>query len=166
MRRKSFTKGQRGSATAEFAVVAAFFFMMLILIIEMGRLFYTHNALTDAARRGARYAVLHDEDAPCVQNVVVYGETNIDPETCIPTGSALVGGLTPANVVVTYEGADLDNDPDTPQIYGTNLGTATVTIQNYSFTLGVPFIGLTITLPSYTTTLTAESSGNLPDDIS
>src|ERR1044072_6821398 len=53
--------GGRGTAMAEFVVIAAVFFMIVFGIIEFGRLLYTHNALTDAARRGARYAVLHDK---------------------------------------------------------------------------------------------------------
>ena len=54
--------GERGTTMAEFAIISVVFFMIIFGIIEFGRLFYIHNALTDAARRGARYAVLHDED--------------------------------------------------------------------------------------------------------
>jgi len=166
MRGKIFYKDERGSTMAEFAVVAGLFFLMIFGIIEFGRLLYTHNALTDAARRGARYAALHPESAPCVQNVVVYGETHIDPATCDPTGPALINNLTAANVLVQYEGADLDNDPGTPQTnYGMNLGTATVTIQNYSFNLSLPFIGRNLNMPAYSTTLTAESAGLEPPNI-
>ncbi|HET6891931.1 MAG TPA: TadE family protein, partial [Pyrinomonadaceae bacterium] len=80
---------------AEFAVVAGVFFMLIIGIIEFGRLLYTHNALTDAARRGARYAVLHPKNAACVKSVVVYGETHIDEAKCAPKGGAspLINGL-------------------------------------------------------------------------
>src|SRR5690349_20845614 len=131
---------ERGSTMAEFAVIASLFFMIIFAIIEFGRLLYTHNALTDASRRGARYAALHKEaDIGCVKNVVVYGETHVDPATCSPTGPALINNLGTANIVVSYEGADADNNPSTPPTaYGMNLGTATVSIQNYSFTLGIP----------------------------
>ncbi len=54
-------KGERGSTAVEMAMAAGVFFMMIFGIIEFGRLLYTHNALTDAARRGARYAALHQE---------------------------------------------------------------------------------------------------------
>ncbi len=157
---------QRGTTIAEFAIVSSIFFMLIFGIIEFGRLLYTHNALTDAARRGARYAALHQENKPCVRNVVVYGETHVDPNTCAPTGPALINGLATTNVVVDYDGADLDDDPATPKTsYGMNLGTATVSIQSYTFTLTLPLFGRTITMPSYTTTLTAESAGEEPDDI-
>jgi TadE-like protein len=163
---RGFCSSEKGTTVAEFAIVAGLFFMIIFGIIEFGRLLYTHNALTDAARRGARYAALHHEDAGCVQNVVVYGEKHIDPGTCAPTGPPLINGLTTDNVVVAYEGADLDGDPTTdPTSYGMNLGTATVSIENYTFDLGIPFIGRRLTMPTYTTTLTAESAGEEPDPI-
>src|SRR5512141_953817 len=102
-------KGEQGTTMAEFALISAVFFMIIFGIIEFGRLLYTHNALTDAARRGARYAVLHHEttfDEDCVKKVAVYGETHIDPVTCAVNGPPLINGLTTDNVIVTYEGAD------------------------------------------------------------
>ena len=166
MKAKDFRRSERGTTVAEFAIVAGLFFMIIFGIIEFGRLLYTHNALTDAARRGARYAALHHEDVGCVENVVVYGEKHIDPATCAPTGPPLINGLTVDNVSVLYEGADLDGDPDTPPTsYGMNLGTATVSIENFTFDLGIPFIGRTLTMPAYSTTLTAESAGEEPDPI-
>ena len=163
--RSDLSKGQRGSTVVETAMAAAVFFVMIFGIIEFGRLLYVHNALTDAARRGARYAVLHPEDAPCVTSVVVYGESHIDPDTCEPTGPALINGLTTDNVTVSYEGADLDGDPDTPNPWGTNLGTATVSIENYAFDLSIPFIGRTLNMPAYSTTLTSESAGQEPNPL-
>src|SRR5215212_5227487 len=95
--------GECGATMAEFAIIAVVFFMIIFGIIEFGRLFYTHNALTDAARRGARYAVLHEvTDRECVKKVVVYGETHVNPSTCVETGPALINGLTTENVTVTY----------------------------------------------------------------
>jgi Flp pilus assembly protein TadG len=144
---------------AEFAIVSGVFFMIVIGIIEFGRLLYTHNALTDAARRGARYAVLHKEtDAACVRNVTIYGETHVNPTTCAPTGPPLINGLTTTNVVVEYAGS-------APNAYGMNLGTATVRIQNYNFNLSIPFFQTTLRMPAYTTTLMAESAGEIPPDI-
>lgn len=152
---------------AEFALIAAVFFMIIFAIIEFGRLFYTHNALTDAARRGARYAVLHQEvKLECVQNVVVYGESRVDPTTCAATGAPLINGLTTTNVFVTYAGADADNNPATPPTaYGMNLGTATVEIKNYTFNLSIPFFRQTLSMPTYVTTLTSESAGEEPSPI-
>lgn len=151
-----FKTDDSGSSMAEFAVVAAVFLMLVLGIIESGRLFYTHNALTDAARRGARYAVLHQQNVNCVKNVVVYGETHLDASCSPQSGSQpLINGLTPDNVSVAY-GAGFD----------VNNGTATVSITDFEFYLSVPLFSRTLTLPAYATTLTAESAGKIPNDIS
>ena len=169
MLRRISNKNERGTTMAEFALIAAVFFMIVFGIIEFGRLLYTHNALTDAARRGARYAALHQQAKEnCVKRVVVYGESNVDPVSCAVIGSPspLINGLGFGNVSVTYVGADTDNDPNTPATnYGSNLGTATVTISNYTFNLSIPFARRTLTMPPYTTTLTAESAGEEPSPI-
>lgn len=146
---------------AEFAVVALIFLMIVFGIIEFGRLLYTHNALTDAARRGARYAVLRPANHPCVVNAVIYGETNINATTCAPIPGdrpPLINRLGPGNVVVTYAGMD-------PFAYGMNIGTATVTIKDYDFFLSIPLFRRTLRMPSYRTTLTAESAGDVPPNI-
>jgi hypothetical protein len=170
--KRVFKKNEKGAAVAEFAVACLFFFTLLIGIIEFGRLLYTHNALTDAARRGARYAALHQQNVTCVRNIVIYGEKNVETN-CEPKSGAspLIHGLNAAGVTiaVNYSGADLDNDPEdvTPidTSYGTNLGTATVSIQNFTFNLGIPLLNLNLTMPNYRTTLSAESAGEEPDNI-
>jgi hypothetical protein len=148
------TKGVKGSSIAEFAVVAGVFFMIIIGIIEFGRLFHTHNALTDATRRGARFAVLRQQDVACVKNAVVYGETHLDANCTPVTGaSPLIHGLSVSHVSVSYDAFEL------------NKGTATVSITGYTFTLGIPFLHRNLAMPSYAATLTAESAGIKPPNI-
>ena len=170
----AFRKDESGTWMAEFAIIAVVFFMLIIGIIEFGRLLYTHNALADAARRGTRYAVLHIPQVPtdglaynnakCVKNVVIYGETNLNA-SCDPTGPPLINGITSASIEVEYNGADLDNNPNSPNPCGTNLGTATVTIRNFQFNLSIPLFRMQLTMPTYATTLTAESSGYEPSPL-
>ena len=82
-------------------------------------------------------------DADQVKNVVVYGD---------PAGerSAMLPNLTTANVNVNYTD------------FGLNEGTVTVSITGYQFQFVIPIVGTTITMPSYTTTLTGESAGFIP----
>ena len=155
---------------AEFAIVALIFFAMIFGIIEFGRLLYTHNALADATRRGARYAVLHPgitaahKDA--VKYEVVYGRGVKFDDDGKPTTAPVINGLTTTMVEVTYEGEDLDGDPDTPpSAFGSNLGTATVKIVGYTFNLSIPVFGRPLSMPDYSTTLSAESAGQIPGDI-
>lgn len=162
-------QSERGTTVAEFAVVALLFFTIIIGIIEFGRLMYINNALTDATRRGARFAVLHQEaNIADVKNEVVYGSKITKDGKGNITSPPLINGLTTDMVQVIYTGVDKDGNPDTTDdftAFGTNLGTATVKINNYQFFLSIPVVGRSLTLPTYETTLTAESAGEIPDPI-
>jgi Flp pilus assembly protein TadG len=171
MKTPSNRKNERGTTIAELAVVALLFFTIVFGIIEFGRLLYTHNALTDATRRGARYASIHHgataADQLAVKNYVVYGPNGTYDVQGNATSPALINGLTPDMITVEFLGVDADGNPVTPGMtaYGTNLGSATVSIENYDFNLSIPVIGRTLRLPTYTTTSMAESAGEIPADI-
>ena len=49
--------GQRGATLVEFAIAATVLLTAIFAVLEFGRALWTHNALSDAARRGARYAI-------------------------------------------------------------------------------------------------------------
>src|SRR5258705_8171457 len=151
--------GQRGAALVEFAIGATVFLTVMFGVIEFGRALWTHNALSDAARRAARYAINQPASSPkpgvktsgtdvgpsidAIKNVAVYGD---------PAGGTqpMINDLTTANVRVNY------------QQFGLGEGTVSVTIRDYQFQFVVPIIGTTITMPNYQTTLTAESAGVIP----
>ena len=163
---RNFKSDERGSTMAEMAIIAGVFLMILISIIEFSRLLYTHNALTDAARRGARYAAIHKQSAAeCVRNVVKYGSYIDESNGCEPTGPPLINAIDTATIRVTYRGSDTDNDGVADTSYGTNLGTVTVSIENYNFNFLIPYFRVQLNMPHYTTTLPAESAGEEPADI-
>jgi Flp pilus assembly protein TadG len=140
-------RGERGTALVEFAIAATVFLTVTFAVLELGRLLWVHNALADAARRGARYAVNQPLTAAAdVKNVAIYGNA-------AGTGSPLVNDLTPAQVVVTYNN------------FGLAAGTVTVEIQNYDFRFVLPLVGATMRLPAYRTTLTGENAGLVPNPI-
>ena len=144
---RSCKTDQRGSTLVEFAIGATVFLMAMFAVLEFGRALWVHNALADAARRGARYAVLHSSaDAAQVRNVVVFGD---------PLGGSqpVVNNLGTSNVVVDYS------------TFGLNKGSVSVSITGYEFQFVIPLIGTTIQMPSYTTTLTAESAGFIPGNM-
>ncbi len=135
---------QRGATLVEFSIAATVFIMAMFAVLEFGRALWTHNALTDAARRGARYAVLHRADQiDEVKNVVVYGDA-------AGGTNPVVENLSTTNVQVNYTNFTLDG------------GTVQVTITDYQFHFVMPIIGTQIQMPNYTTTLTGESAGLLP----
>lgn len=49
----------RGQALVEFALVVPIFFLILFAIIDFGRYVYYVQILNNAAREGARYAIVH-----------------------------------------------------------------------------------------------------------
>src|SRR5438552_6565331 len=93
---KRSRKNERGASLVEFSIAATVFLLAMFAVLEFGRALWVHNALTDAARRGARYAVLHQaSDIADVKRVVVYGD---------PAGGTnpVVDNLDIPNVVVCY----------------------------------------------------------------
>ena len=144
---KFIRSNERGTTLVEFSIAATVFLVAMFAVIEFGRALWTHNALTDAARRGARYAVLHSSaDAAQVKNVVVYGDSAGGTKPLVPN-------LSTSNVTVNYSQ------------FALNKGTATVSITNYKFQFVIPIVGTTITMPSYSTSLTGESVGWIPKDM-
>jgi hypothetical protein len=55
----------RGQALVEFALVAPIFFLLLFAVIEFGRYVYQVQILNNAAREGARYAIVHGAQSLC-----------------------------------------------------------------------------------------------------
>lgn len=157
MRRKP-KSAELGATLVEFAIGASVFLMAMFAVIEFGRALWTHNALADAARRAARYAINAPASTPAgtvtsgtnigpsisdIRNVAIYGN---------PAGGTqvMVNDLTPEKINVEYTG------------FGVGEGSVTVSITNYQFQFIIPLVGTTITMPAYQTTLTAESAGVLP----
>ena len=147
MRRTTYRRDERGAALVEFAIAATVFLTVMFGLLEFSRLLWIHNALVDATRRGARYAVTQNMGAgTAIKNMTVYGNTD-------GTGTPLVDGLTTAQVFVDYNGYDLGG------------GTVTVHIENYQYRLVLPIIGTTLNMPAYSTTLTGENAGLVPPNI-
>ncbi len=147
LRIKTCRENERGSTLVEFSIGVTVFVTAMFAVLEFGRLLWVHNALTDAARRGARYAVMHAaSDETAVKNIVVYGDA-------AGSGNPMLDNLSTANVVVNYNS------------FGLNDGTVSVSITNYQFQFVIPLIGTTITMPSYKTTLTGESAGFIPANV-
>jgi Flp pilus assembly protein TadG len=157
-RRRKMRKGERGSTLLEFAIGATVFFTVMFGVIEFGRALWTHNALADAARRAARYAVSQPASNPAgtnvtgqnvgpsltaIRNVAIYGD---------PAGGTqpLIPNLGPANVNVSYSN------------FGLGDGTVSVTITGYQFQFILPLVKTSLQMPGYNTTLTAESAGVVP----
>jgi Flp pilus assembly protein TadG len=147
---KANKKNERGAALVEFAIVATVFLTVMFGVLEFGRMFWTHNALRDAARRGVRLAAVRRNDAAGIQavkNMVVFGNE-------AGTGQPIANGLSASNVAVEYVNYN-----------GIQLSSrTTVSINNYQFQFSVPLLGGTMNMPAYRTSLPGESAGYIPCD--
>ena len=145
----------------EFVFIAPFFFMLLVGIVAAGSLFFTHNAMVDATRRGARFASMQAAANPAgtirttngcdttgpsltaIRNFAIYGNA-------AGTG-ANVSGLQPANICVEYAN------------FGVQTGTVTVSVINFNYNFVIPGIARVIAMPPYRTTVPGESAGASPN---
>jgi Flp pilus assembly protein TadG len=98
IRRASVRGDERGAVIVEFAVTLPLLLLVLVGIIDFGLVFQQYEVITNAAREGARMAVLPGYAVDDVQNrVAVYltnaGVTGTPTTFVTPTQIALGGGL-------------------------------------------------------------------------
>jgi hypothetical protein len=137
---------QTGVTTVEMAIVAALMLVVLFAVLEVGRAFFTMNALEEATRRGARVGVVCQVNDPAIQQIASFADI------------ALVGGLTPAHIQVDYLANDGSVVGDPMGAY-TTISFVRVSVSDYRHQLLIPFFFRTITLPAFATTLPRESLG-------
>src|SRR6478735_7347122 len=64
-RRNPSTRRDRGQALMEFALVIPLFLLLMVALFDMGRAVFAYNTLTNAAREGARMAIVN-QDKPSI----------------------------------------------------------------------------------------------------
>ncbi len=57
----------RGQALVEFALVIPIFLFMLVALFDVGRGVFSYNTLTNAAREGARMAIVNQDKATIIE---------------------------------------------------------------------------------------------------
>lgn len=68
-----------GQALVEFALVAPLFFLLIFAIIDFGRYVYYVQILNNAAREGARYAIVHGSNGLPSSGPPAPGTVSADP---------------------------------------------------------------------------------------
>jgi Flp pilus assembly protein TadG len=109
VRRTARLRDARGAELVEFALVLPLLLMVVLGIIDFGLLFQRYEVLTNAAREGARVAVLPgyleaDVDARVAQFLVAGGLTEAPETEFVAPAGVDVGGvcITMTGVTVTY----------------------------------------------------------------
>lgn len=91
---------QRGQAAVEFALVVVFLVVLLISILEMTMFIYTYAALTNAAKEGVRYAIVHGASTGSAVSGTVKSLST-------PCATAATGSL--LSTIQTYASLSLHN---------------------------------------------------------
>lgn len=96
--RRFRVRRSRGQALVEFAFVIPLFLVLFIAVFDLGSAVFSYNSLTNAAREGARLAIVNQDSA----SVIKRAEEQL-----------FVGEIDAPNVTLNfYEPAD-DGTPDT-----------------------------------------------------
>jgi len=107
-------------------------FILLFGFMEMGRVLFYWNTAAEATRLGARLAVVCNKDATAIKTKM----------------RSMLGLLAPANIDIAYapDGCDVNT-----------CRMVTVSVTGLNVTTFIPFVPLSLTMPSFSTTLPRES---------
>ena len=100
-------RDEQGQTLVEFAFVLPIFLLLMVSIFDLGHVVWSNDALSNAAREGARYAIVHgvNSGAPAtkqqVKNVAIgwaaSAGTNVSVTVCYWSVSQCSGDVDEAN---------------------------------------------------------------------
>jgi Flp pilus assembly protein TadG len=122
MTRRHRISSEQGQTAVEFALVAPFIVALLLLVMEFGVAFHNYVTLTDAARAGARKAI-----------VARFGNGSFDDAKQAVKDSA---GALDQNILNQNGMIDI-SDPD-----GMTSGSLVTVTVKYPYSINVPLLGL------------------------
>jgi Flp pilus assembly protein TadG len=142
-------KRSRAQAMVEFALVAPIFFLLLFGIIDFGRYVYYVQILNNAAREGARYAIVHGGNSLAPSGPAAPGTVTVDP-----TGANVVNvvknyavGAIQSSAVMTVTPTwwQSTSNPDPAAVTGDGSNAREDLVQvivTYHFTPAIPLVPL------------------------
>ena len=116
---KTTFRDERGQTAVEFALIAPILVVLLLAIIQFGIAFHNYVTITDAARAGARQAII---------------------------ARFAAGNFTDAKQTVRNAASSLDQSKLTPTVTAPSMtagSLVTVTV-TYPYKIDIPLIGLTV----------------------
>ena len=105
--RNRLIRNQRGAALLETAITLPLILLVSVAIFEFGRAYQTWQVLTNAAREGARVAVINGTPVADIKAAVkkyaeIGGLTLTDAQISLDQGVALGGSWTGSQVTISY----------------------------------------------------------------
>lgn len=111
---------ERGQALVEFALVIPIFLLLLVALFDLGRAVFAYNTLTNAAREGARLAIVNQYEPSIIARakqqtaIVELNDPSVDidffqvkpdgsPDTSVPCATIAVGCLAVVSFEATYQ---------------------------------------------------------------
>ena len=116
--KQTLSRSERGQSLVELALTITILMILLAGTIDLGRAFFTYQAMRDAAQEGAAYGSLHPaEDAEIILRVL----DNLDEVIADPAADV--------EVLITISG---------PECLGSGI---TIDVNYPHFALAMPFLG-------------------------
>ena len=106
---------ERGQSITEFALILPVLLIVMAGLLDLGRLYYSYVAVTDAAGEGAAYAAIHPNDA----------------DEIVARAQDATGGL----ITIDEDMVEVYTPPDMP-------AQAIAVAVSYEFTLVTPFVNV------------------------
>jgi hypothetical protein len=124
----------------ESALVLSAFLFMIIGTLDIGRLMFMHQTLTERARKAVRWGASHAYSETAIRNVILFG-------TASPSEDANpLFGLGTTNVIVSRQ-EGIDEAPDRLRVQ----------ITGWTYRVLSPFIAGSILAPDIITSMTMEN---------
>ena len=140
MRRRAGLRDCRGQALIEFAVCSVLLLALIFAVVEFGRMMLVYTTIGNAARIGARYAIVHGSD-------------NLASTTQITTA---VNGFLKAGTITTSSATVTVGYPGKPDGTSSNCTDPGCRV---TVTVSYPYDPLVTYFPLGTITLTSSSQG-------
>lgn len=94
-----FSGASRGQEMVEFAIILPLLVLFLVGVFDLGRLFHAAIVVTNAAREGARYAMMYPDDIAGIDGAAVAEATS----SGITLTTAMVSRLCPGGTCARGE---------------------------------------------------------------
>jgi Flp pilus assembly protein TadG len=102
---------RKGGTVAEAAIVITLFLVLVMGVIDMGLAIFQRQVLSEAARQGARQAIVHGSKGTTSWGASQYGPASADTDAAIPNAiRPYLVGIDPASVNITVQWLDSSND--------------------------------------------------------
>lgn len=137
----------RGTSMVEFVISATALLLIMLGIVEFGRVMYTYHTVSNAARLGARWAIVRGSACSKLDHC---GATSADVQTWVQSNVPMVDSNT-LNVTAAWSTSpDPSNDCSVSDPAGNNIpGNLVCVTVSYPFNFAIPFVSATaLTLTS------------------